>query len=412
MLDFKYISRVLTGAVAVIVVLTVLFNVCYQALAGNLKQLESTDVVKTETEFSHSCIATVFRNEQVIEGDGSGVLSYEVQNGEKVQNGKVVAKIYEDSENIRALVAQKEELQEQLSFLKSAKNLESSYSASAVDKKINELTGRLSKSAGDGNHALCARLSEEIQLMLCIKELKNGRTDYKEQIAELEKSIAEAVENMGDSKSLLKVRESGYFYSECDGYEVLSQLGELSALTLEQLEAAENTKPADNSLAVGKLVSEHSWQILVPITYEESLNFKNGNEYSVSFSNYSEKVTMKLEKTVRKAGVENSYLIMSCERIPSGFPFTRKSEVSIAYKSFEGFKIPLSALRTVEDYTGVYVLHGSVVEFRRVSITALDGSYAICDPDYVASEGNYISLKFYDKIIVEGEDLYVGKIIN
>ena len=62
---------------------------------------------------------------------------------------------------------------------------------------------------------------------------------------------------------------------------------------------------------------------------------------------------------------------------------------------------------------GVYVLHGSEVRFKQISILYADDDYVICDPDSNNKElVNGTTVELYDQVILEGDDLYDGKVIN
>ena len=62
---------------------------------------------------------------------------------------------------------------------------------------------------------------------------------------------------------------------------------------------------------------------------------------------------------------------------------------------------------------GVYVLYGSEVQFKQISVIYANDDYVICDPSPDPDKlfnGETISL--YDKVIVKGDDLYDGKVIH
>lgn len=62
---------------------------------------------------------------------------------------------------------------------------------------------------------------------------------------------------------------------------------------------------------------------------------------------------------------------------------------------------------------GVYVLYGSEVQFKEISIVYAGNDYVLCDSsptDGTLFSGETISL--YDQIITEGDDLYDGKVIK
>ena len=62
---------------------------------------------------------------------------------------------------------------------------------------------------------------------------------------------------------------------------------------------------------------------------------------------------------------------------------------------------------------GVYVLYGSEVQFKQISILYAEDDYVICDAAPDKDElfnGETVSL--YDKVILKGDDLYDGKVIE
>ena len=62
---------------------------------------------------------------------------------------------------------------------------------------------------------------------------------------------------------------------------------------------------------------------------------------------------------------------------------------------------------------GVYVLYGSEVQFKEISIIYSGNDYVLCDesPDSdILFNGETVSM--YDQIILEGDDLYDGKVIE
>ena len=62
---------------------------------------------------------------------------------------------------------------------------------------------------------------------------------------------------------------------------------------------------------------------------------------------------------------------------------------------------------------GVYVLYGSEVQFKQISILYSGNDYVICDTEPeegILFNGETITLN--DQVILEGDDLYDGKIIK
>lgn len=129
--------------------------------------------------------------------------------------------------------------------------------------------------------------------------------------------------------------------------------------------------------------------------------------------------------------------MFSSEIMPDGFDYTRMQPVSVNVKKYEGYKLPLSAVRLV-DYDGVtvegvYILYGNTVRFRRIETILSQDGYVLCAPQRTETEDSVFQfpiigeteteapetaayetipfLELYDRVIVSAKELYDGKII-
>ena len=85
----------------------------------------------------------------------------------------------------------------------------------------------------------------------------------------------------------------------------------------------------------------------------------------------------------------------------------RIEDIQIVTEEYTGYKIPNSAIRTVDGEKGVYVVRGNLLGFRKIHILYSTDSYSIVDnPD---GESGYI--KLYDKVVTKGVELYDNKLV-
>ena len=119
--------------------------------------------------------------------------------------------------------------------------------------------------------------------------------------------------------------------------------------------------------------------------------------------------------------------------MPDGFDFPRSFTAETVSLQVSGYRIPTEALvtlrsrKTGEDVTGVYILSGNVVEFRKISIQVARDGYVIAhtyedmksyldalpeeERDARTADGwSYLGLN--DNIITGGNELYEGKVIG
>jgi hypothetical protein len=92
----------------------------------------------------------------------------------------------------------------------------------------------------------------------------------------------------------------------------------------------------------------------------------------------------------------------------------RCDNAKIILENHEGYLVDNRAIRVNEDNeTGVYVVVGSVMKFKKVNIVHSTDDYSIVTNAYrddVTMRGKYINL--YDEYIIEGMELSDGKLID
>ena len=110
---------------------------------------------------------------------------------------------------------------------------------------------------------------------------------------------------------------------------------------------------------------------------------------------------------VNKCGDGKSVYIFEGDNFVSNAVESRTASFKLVVNSYGGLRVPRKALRYDEnEQRGVFVLRGQTLEFKKVNVVYWGEGYVICSQE---KEDEY--LKLYDKIVVEGKDLYDGKVI-
>ena len=104
----------------------------------------------------------------------------------------------------------------------------------------------------------------------------------------------------------------------------------------------------------------------------------------------------------------SSIAIFECDMFLADFIDSRVAQAKLLMDDYNGIRIPNEAIRVVGEDVGVYTLDGIVVEFKKIRQIISEEDYTLVE-DTTDLDG-YISL--YDTVIVEGKDLYDGKIIG
>jgi hypothetical protein len=138
-----------------------------------------------------------------------------------------------------------------------------------------------------------------------------------------------------------------------------------------------------------------------------------GGIYDVFFSDGADvTLDMTLERIcVDENNPSDAYLLFSSYDISLTADLSRTQNVRISLGSCSGYRIPTESLHKVNNRDGVYVLVGSIVEFRRVTVIGEGYGYYIVKTVDDAS-GTYVDTPYLsanDLIITSGNDLYDGK---
>ena len=145
----------------------------------------------------------------------------------------------------------------------------------------------------------------------------------------------------------------------------------------------------------------------------ESEKYDVGKSYPITFEDNSDVcLALSLERIVDDTMDDDSLLVFCCTEIPLDFEFLRCQNISIASEEYKGYKVPKASMRlSPEGELGVYVLSGTTVSFKKIDIVYEGDNYVISAlrETYGENANEYLNLN--ENIIVEGKELYDGKII-
>lgn len=417
--------------IAVLSVLAVIY-VVYLLVSSNFDMYPTENAVQvtvTDTIYSEGFI---IRDETLIDNSSNGVLSYSLSDGEAVKANGEIAKIY-STDSDAAAQSKADLLEETVNSLKSLKNINAGNTI-GIDTINNDINNGLISFYNLVNKNDITKIGSNINSLLSSinqHQVFTGQTDnFDAEIAEIESQITILRNSSGKSIGTISAPKAGYFSAHCDGYENAIKFTDIDKIKLEDLENVKKSDVADS--VAGKVVSDVEWYIACKVTADEAteLNLWDGDA-TVLFSNASsETIPASIERVYQESKDSDGLLILKCNYMNSDLIDTRSEPIEIGLGTYSGLRISKKAIhddivtKTTTDENGnkhteekkvqgVYVLYGSEMNFKQISIIYADDDYVICDtnPDSnVLFNGETVSL--YDKVIVEGEGMYDGKVIN
>lgn len=409
-------------AITVLLFLLIFYTVYH--VFGNVGGTVRTTPTGFTEQTSYAVLeGVIIRDERVLVSKYSGEVRRFMSDGERVSADMTVAEVYSNQSDLD-LSKKISELEEKLEILKKSNDvgIVSVTDIEKLEADMDRLYSELMLVISKGELARADEIETELLICLNKKKIYDGTVkNYKAEISALETEINKLYASFGGDKETLGSGEGGYFYHECDGYERELTLDTLSTLELNTLKNKINEikeKPVIENNEVGKLVCDYKWYLASLCDESVAATLVEGDSYEITlFGEKNVNVSMTVEKLGQSDG-ECRLVVFSCTVMPDGFDFGRYQSFQIRISSVKGYRVPTAALQRVidkesgEEKVGVYILNASVVYFRRVEILAeCDGYYIVAECD--RSREDYKEfLDLNDLIIVSGDDLYDGKIIE
>lgn len=415
-MDTEYLKRVFLYFCAAVLTVFLIFYFCYHLFNGFAPEITTEMAKEASAQDTLTLEGYLFRDEEVVYSSFGGTVNYAVADGERVGTGDVLAQVYaaSDDGSIRRRTA---EIDEQIKLLEDSNIGEGVVisDTSATDAKIDSLLDALRDELAEGQFDYARRELDALLIQLNKREIITGQVkNYNDRIAALEAEKSALTARLSGSVQEIKSSRSGYFFYGVDGYERLFDADALGTMSLDDFAAVKAAKPeAVPAGAVGKLLDSYTWYVAVPVERALLDRFDEGGRYRLTFPyNYNLALEMTLERAVTEYERDDAVLIFACTTMPDGFSYLRVQNVEITMRAQSGILVPEEAVRIVDGVTGVYILHGGKVEFRRIVILLQRDGDCIVDATLVAGKDEIPYLAAHEHIITAGKDLYDGKVLN
>ena len=423
-------KRILIGiAIALVLVYIVFLFITTNFMGNNNIVTETAYHSKAYDIVESRCM--IARDEDYLQATADGVLVYDVDDGEKVTGDGVIATAYASQDDVAA-IQQIEELDARIAYLESINEVNSAANV-GIDTLNSQINERLITALKSINERDFTHLGEEEQNLLTSilrKQILTGEQgSLEDKINEL-KSERAAV-TTGTPIGTVKAGAAGYFVSKVDGYEHTFDVSKLDEITVDDIN---NAAPADidPDAYIGKIVQNINWYLLCPVSADEATALSHADE-TVKIrlpSAIDGEIPAKILHVNNFGDSDQAVAVLQCNYMSDALSKLREENVEIIVNEYEGLKISKSALHdddityTQEDENGndvektervqgVYVVYGVELVFKQVAIEYAGEDFVICNeaPESgVLLNGNTVSL--YDKVVVEGGDLFNGKIIG
>jgi len=420
-MDWKYLKNIGVYVLSAVLSILLIAYIVFQAFGGFKSKIEVMVADKYTENDIMTLEAYVMRNEIILYSVYQGGINYLYPDGAKVGMNTVVANVY-SGDNVLTDRSYLIELDNQISILESS-NITDTLSikdTTAVDSRISDLYELMCYRLSYGDINFVMHKKDDLLVLLNRRAIITKKIpNYNDKIKLLQDeklSLSTGNENIIDT---ITTENSGYFYTEADGFEIMFASTKAANLTVPQFKNMINSTPdtytRNNIYGIGKIVVDYNWYIACVVTKDELRHFKENNKYDVIFTYSNDvKLNMRLERIIQDPVDPSIILLFSTGRVLENFNFLRKQSIEIVRSSYTGYRVPISAVRqNKEGRDGVYILDGNIVKFKEISVLIESNGYYIVEAqDKMNDEEYYKKLGLYDLIITKGTKLYEGKVVD
>ena len=389
----------------------VVLYVLMQVVSAITNTVETTKAVTVTENDSFQVDGCFIRDEALVPSVSGEAVEYLVKDGSRVKKGETLAVEY-DSTKALERNSQIAELTDEKDILQAVQdNLENLSDQEKLDQLIKIQILNLQDHVRTSNVSGVGTEAKELKELVLKRSLtQDDKNLVDKKIQSLEKKIAALQEKTGEASNTITSPYSGYFSEVVDGYEEILKAKDIDDLTPSSLRKLLEKTPKSTSGSMGKIMGNFSWYFAAFVSQDDMEKFKiqEGSAFSLRFSQVSEDVDVKVVRITSENSSKESLVIMQGNTVNSELLSMRQQNVEVIRNTYTGIKIPKDAVRMVDDKLGVYILSGSLSNFKTIE-TVYEGSNF-----YLIRQGNSsdTGVVVGDNIVVKSKDLEDKKVIK
>lgn len=283
------------------------------------------------------------------------------------------------------------------------------------EKLIKELKERLHSKTDSEIEDIVDRLSEKDSK---ISEFSDGENLIDYHLGKLEDKKEDLLDNIKQNKTSYTAERSGILSQKLDGYENTYLAKGFDNYTYENLKIPKD-KEKDIDFNGFKIIDNFNWYLALKIEDLDQIEeYKEKDSIDLKFQGFKEKtkgIIIKINKNKNKGVV----IVRITEDIDKHY-YNRFPKVSIIIEENTVYRLPVKALVSKGDETGVYIKEfNGVVKFKPLSIVKKDKEYVYVD---IGDDKGYVKLNknkdpiqtitAYDEIFINPSNIKEGQILD
>lgn len=409
--------------------------ILYQIYVSNFTKVKTQPVTYTSLSDSIQSESFIVRDEVFINNNSNGVMSYLLEDGEKVAKDGTVAEIFNNYDDAKT---QKEikNIDNEINNFKQLSYLSNSYTSDplATDEQIGSSIQKMIKDINASSYNNIQKSRSDILYLMNEKQIITGKVaSFNNKIDELQSQRDTLSKSHGSSIGKVLAPDSGYFVSNLDGFENIVNFDNVLSLSVDNIKSilSSEKKLDSNKNIIGKVIRGINWYIVCNVSSDEAFKLYNGKSVNITLPLVS---TEKFPATVAAVNQQDkkseAAVILSLNNMDNRLALTRNETVKIDIDTYNGLLINKDSLhedilrKTVVDENGnesleekkvqgVYILRGKEIVFKQVVPIYSDNNYIVCEQNPSSDKlFNGETITILDEVVTEGTNLYNGKIIK
>lgn len=343
----------------------------------------------------------IVRDEQVYNAPAAGTIYHYIQEGTRVKKNRVLSTVYSanvSEETLQELNNVSSKIEELL------QSSAAGYTVAGVsnEEDIENIKNNIIKAKNSNDITKISDYKTQIKGIIT-GDIQSAQGDNLEQLKIRRQEIETSIQS---SKNDIYSQIAGVFSKNVDGLETVLTPSSIMSYKLSDYNAVpeavkENKSQAAAGQPVCKVVNNHTWYVMMTVDRETAKNLKTGRKVKLRFDYLPGiEADAVIEYISTEDGETNQNVVaVKCEQYKEGVFSLRFSKIELILESYEGYRVPVSAIRLSEDnQRGVIVNNMGKQIFKPCSVIYTDtvGQTAIITP----LRGSANLLREYDNIVV------------
>lgn len=395
----------------IVSVIIVALYALYQSFILFSKPVKTEKLISFTADDYIQADGFVIRKEIMIQSSAAGTPDYLAEDGDKVKKDSAVAVLYSGTADLtqRRKIT---DLEKRISQLQSSISAKDIYLSDAItlEKLIDDKLNEISSMTNNKNTNTLAKLSDDLQLLLNKKQLiLNGAGGYEAKLNSLQKELDNLKNSSSGKYGTISAPVAGYFTSRYDGYENLLDADFLKKNGISAYNSVYELKSGSDKPAnyIGKIEGDFNWYYACVLSAQSFKDYEEGDALKLRFPDSQSEGFAVTVWYLQRTDDGKAFVIFYCENASPDILNLRHEKAEIITTTYNGYKVSNKSVRMQNEQTGIFVLEGVQVQFKPVKVLFSRDDYTI-----ITNADSKTSLLPYEEVVLEGKNLFDGKIVQ